>query len=115
MDVIPVSTTATKRRLPAVEPWIHFMAVCLAYPSMTVVVASVPLPGNNSLTWSAASSRVRTRHWPSSAPPEPDGDAEHGEGQRSERKYGERPGDSCPSLQRGGEKREAINEGVGKL
>src|SRR5437016_4159245 len=103
MNVISVSNDTPEWYLPAVESWIHSMTVCLAYPWIAMVVASIPLTWNHTLAWFVASSWVCTCHRPGRAPQEPDDNAEDREAQGGERKYGERPGNPDPSLQRSGE------------
>ena len=41
MNIVSVFADTAEWHLPAIEPWVHAVAVCLTCPSMAVVVASV--------------------------------------------------------------------------
>src|SRR5437867_12976087 len=109
MNIVSVFDNTAVWHLPAIEPWVHLMAVRLTSPSMAVVVASVPFSRDQTPAWFLASRWICASHRPGRPSQEPDDDAEYRETEGSERQDGEGPGNPHPSLQRCGEEVEAIN------
>src|SRR5947209_3962636 len=110
LNVVPVFDDTTNGGLPAIESRVHSMAIRLACPWVTVVVASEPLTRHYPFAWLVADSWVCASHWPASSSQEPHDNAEDDESQRGERQDSKRPRNRDPTLQRLGEEPEADDE-----